>query len=315
LILLKFPQEESLKVFITGGTGFVGRSLAHALIAQEHSVTVLSRRIPREGRIPGVSYIGGNPAEEGQWQSDLADFDAIVNLAGSSIFSRWSAGAKHEIRTSRINATKNIVNALPEYQETGKQITLVSGSAIGFYGARSDRGITEETPVGKGFLASVAQEWEEAAMEAAAKGVRVVLCRLGVVLGRNGGAMGKMLTPFKWGVGSPLGSGKQWFSWIHIDDLVNIFLYVLKQQEISGPVNCTAPNPITNMEMSKTLGKTLGRPVFLPAIPSIVAKILLGEFSSVFLEGQHVIPAKLLQDNFVFQYPELSAAFADLVSK
>ena len=303
-----------MKVFITGGTGFIGRSLTHALIAQEHSVTVLSRSIPRAGRIAGISYLGGNPAEEGQWQSDLADFDVIINLAGASIFCRWSAGAKHEIRTSRINTTKNIVKALPEKQVAGKQITLLNCSAIGFYGSRNDEGITEEAPVGKGFLASVVEEWEKTAIQATAKGVRVVLCRLGVVLGRDGGAMDRMLTPFKLGMGSPLGSGRQWFSWIHIDDLVNILLYLLNHQEISGPVNCTAPNPVTNRGMSEALGKALGRPVFLPAIPAIFVKILLGEFSSVFLEGQHVIPAKLLQNDFTFQYPELNTAFADLAS-
>ena len=166
---------------------------------------------------------------------------------------------------------------------------------------------------GQGFLASMAQEWEDAASDAAAKDIRVVLCRIGVVLGRKDQALSRMVPLFKWGLGSPLGSGKQWFSWIHIEDLVNIFIFLIKHPEIAGPVNCTAPHPVTNREMTGALGRVLGRPVFLPSVPALFMQMILGEFGTVLLEGQKVLPAKLMAHDFTFLFPELSMALADLV--
>lgn len=303
-----------MNIFITGGTGFVGSYLVAKLVAQGDSVTVLTRSVPREGGMPGVSYIGGDPAEEGAWQFAMAEHDAVINLAGASIFGRWSAAAKREIRRSRIRTTVNIVNGLSS-GTSGKSVTLLNCSAIGFYGSRGNEVITEETPGGQGFLAEVVKAWEEAALVAKAKGVRVVLCRLGVVLGGKGGALGMMLPAFKWGLGSPLGTGRQWFSWIHIDDLARVFLFLLRNIEITGPVNCTAPGSVTNRQLSEALGRVLGRPVFLPAVPAFVLKILLGEFSSVLLEGQQVLPAKLLAGNFSFQYTKIDEALANLTQR
>lgn len=301
-----------LKVFVTGGTGFIGSYLTGRLVEQGNSVTVLTRMVPRQSRIPGVSYIGGNPALAGPWQSRVAEHDIVINLAGASIFRRWSARAKHEIRDSRISATKNIVVAL-QGQKGGKSTLLINCSAIGFYGSRDDETVTEETRAGQGFLASMVQEWEDSASAAAAKDIRVVQCRVGVVLGRNDQALSRMVPLFKWGLGSPLGSGKQWFSWIHIEDLVNIFIFLIKHPEITGPVNCTAPHPVTNREMTQALGRVLGRPVFLPAVPALFMKMILGEFGTVLLEGQKVLPAKLMAHDFTFLFPELSMALNDLV--
>jgi len=301
-----------LKVFVTGGTGFIGRYLTSRLVEQGNSVTVLTRMVPRQGRIPGVSYIGGNPAREGPWQSRVAEYDIVINLAGASIFRRWSARAKQEIRDSRISATKNIVAALPALSG-GRNTLLINCSAIGFYGSRGDEIVAEETKAGQGFLASMVHEWEDAASAAAANDIRVVQCRVGVVLGRNDQALSRMVPLFKWGLGSPLGSGRQWFSWIHIEDLVNIFIFLIKHPEIAGPVNCTAPNPVTNREMTEALGRVLGRPVFLPSVPALFMKMILGEFGTVLLEGQKVLPAKLMAHDFTFLFPELTMALADLV--
>lgn len=302
-----------MNIFITGGTGFVGRYLAAELIAQGDSVTVLTRSLRREGRVPGVSYVGGDPAVEGAWQAEMAKHDAVINLAGASIFGRWSDDAKREIRRSRIRTTENIVKGFP-VETSGKSVSLLNCSAVGVYGSRGSEVVTEETPGGQGFLAEVVKDWETAATVAVSKGVRVVLCRLGVVLGEKGGALSKMLPPFKWGLGSPLGTGNQWFSWIHIDDLAQVFLFLLRNMEITGPVNCTAPEPVTNRQLSAALGRVLGRPVFLPAVPAFVLKILLGEFSSVLLEGQQVLPAKLMAGNFSFQYSKIDEALANLVA-
>lgn len=302
----------TLKVFVTGGTGFIGRNLTSRLAEQGSSVTVLTRMVTRSERIPDVSYIGGNPVLAGPWQSRVAEHDIVINLAGASIFRRWSARAKQEIRDSRINVTKNIVEALP-VQEDGNSTLLINCSAIGYYGSKDDEIVTEESRAGRGFLASMVQEWEDAATAAAAKNIRVVQCRVGVVLGRNGQALSRMVPLFKWGLGSPLGSGKQWFSWIHIGDLVNIFIFLIKHSEISGPVNCTAPQPVTNREMTEALGRVLGRPVFLPAVPALFMKMILGEFSTVLLEGQKVLPEKLMAHDFTFLFPELSMALSDLL--
>jgi len=300
-----------MKIFITGGTGFIGRSLVVKLIEHGHPVTLLTRSVPRENRIPSVSYIGGDPTEKGAWQAELAAHEVVINLAGASIFCRWNAETKMAIRNSRVLSTKNIVEALPNRKKNG--ITLLNGSAVGYYGSRGDEILDESSSAGDDFLSSVVQEWEAAAKEAEKRGVRVVLCRFGVVLEKSGGALGKMLSAFKWGLGSPLGSGKQWFSWIHMHDLVNIFMFLMEHREISGPVNCTAPNPVTNREMSQILGRTLHRPVFLPAVPAFLVKQLLGEFGSILLEGQKVIPAKLLSEKFTFRYPAISDAFAESV--
>lgn len=300
-----------MKVFITGGTGFLGAALTEALLAEGHSVTILSRSSRNRSLRLGLAYCEGNPTKAGPWQEKVADHDALINLAGASIFRTWNEKNKEAIRSSRILTTRNLVDAIGQAR---KDMTLLNGSAIGYYGFREDGALDENSPGGDDFLAGVVQDWEAEARRAEEFNTRVVLCRIGVILGRDGGALSKMLSVFKWGLGSPLGSGMQWFSWISLHDLVNAFLYLLENKAISGPVNCTAPHPVTNREMTQALGKALHRPTILPPVPAFVIRGLLGEFSDVFVKGQKVIPRKLQENGFVFEYPEIEAAFAHLVN-
>jgi uncharacterized protein (TIGR01777 family) len=300
-----------MKIFITGGTGFLGSALTESLLAAGHSVAILTRSSKNRKTRPAVSYIEGNPQTSGPWQKEVSKHDCIINLAGSTIFCRWTAANKKKIRDSRILTTRNLVDAIAA-QPDGR-ITLINGSAVGYYGFRNGEAMDESGTPGNDFLAQLVLDWETEAQRAEQVGARVVLCRIGVILGRDGGALSRMLGVFKLGLGSPLGSGAQWFSWVALEDLVNIFLYIMENEEISGPVNCTAPHPVTNKEMTRALGKALHRPVFLPAAPSFMLKIVMGEFSDVFLKGQKVIPGKLLGNGFVFQFPEINSAFVDLV--
>ena len=300
-----------MKVFITGGTGFLGSDLTKKLLAAGHSVTVLTRSLKNRSGRPGVSFVQGNPQISGAWQSEVNKHDCVINLAGASIFCRWTAENKKAIRDSRILTTRNLVDAITAQPDN--KITLLNGSAVGYYGFRNGEALDESGTPGNDFLAQIVWEWEAEAVRAEQNGARVVLCRIGVILGRDGGALSRMLAIFKWGLGSPLGSGMQWFSWVALDDLANIFLFLIENEGIFGPVNCTAPHPVTNKEMTGALGKALHRPVFLPAAPSFLIKALMGEFSDVFLKGQKVIPAKLQQNGFRFRYPFIEEVFVDLV--
>ena len=299
-----------MKVFITGGTGFLGAALTESLLGQGHSVTILSRSSRNRGLRLGLAYAEGDPTRRGTWQQEIARHDVVINLAGASIFRTWDDKNKEAIRNSRVLTTRHLVEAIGQ---AGKNITLLSGSAVGYYGFRDDEELDENSPPGDDFLAQVVQDWEAEAKRAEEFGARVVLCRIGVILGRDGGALSKMLAVFKWGLGSPLGSGKQWFSWISLQDLVNIFLYLMEKENISGPVNCTSPHPVTNREMTRALGHALHRPTFLPPIPGFLIRGVLGEFSDVFIKGQKVMPRKLLEDNFIFRFPEIREAFVHLV--
>ncbi|HKJ14564.1 MAG TPA: TIGR01777 family oxidoreductase [Desulfobulbales bacterium] len=299
-----------MKVFITGGTGFLGAALTEGLLGEGHSVTILSRSSQKGPPRMGLAYCAGNPTKSGPWQEEVSRHDVVINLAGASIFRPWNDKNKKAIRNSRILTTRNLVDAIGQAPEN---ITLLSGSAVGYYGFRDDEALDENSPPGHDFLADVVEAWETEAKRAEQFGVRVVLCRIGVILGRDGGALSKMLSVFKWGLGSPLGSGNQWFSWISLHDLVTIFLFLLENKALSGPVNCTSPHPVTNREMTKALGKILHRPTILPPVPGFLIKGVLGEFSDVFVKGQKVLPGKLLQNGFVFTFPEIEAALAHLI--
>lgn len=307
-----------MKVFITGGTGFVGTTLTQHLIAQGHQVTILTRKLPlkpvqtaAEGG--GISYLEGDPTQPGTWQKDVSQHDMIVNLAGASIFRKWDRKAKELIRESRVQTTTNLVDALSRGAKKGA--TLLSTSAVGYYGFRKDEALDEESPSGTDFLASVTREWETVASRAEEFGARVVICRLGIVLGNRGGALGEMIPLFQKGLGSPLGSGNQWVSWIHEKDLVNIYLFLMTTNNVSGPINCTAPDPVRNRDLTLALGKALGRPTLLPAVPGFVVKMIKGEFGSVLLEGQRVFPKKLLSYGFQFDFPNIEIALEDLVQR
>lgn len=295
-----------MKIFVTGGTGFVGKTLAPALIRTGHEVSILSRS--GKGETSAVSWIQGDPTQKGKWQEAVEEHGVIINLAGASLFTRWTEEAKRMIRDSRILTTRHLLEAM----DGGKGKTFFSTSAIGYYGFHGDENLTEDSPAGGDFLALLARDWEAEAKEAEKKGCRVVIPRFGIVLGEKGGALGQMIPLFNKYVGGPLGSGKQWFSWIHIEDLTRAFLFLLEHPEISGPVNFTAPNPVRNKELAQWLGRILGRPAFLPA-PGFVLRLVLGEFGSILLEGQRVLPQKLVQAGFQFSYPEVDRALRQVV--
>jgi len=303
-----------MKIFITGGTGFVGTYLTKELTAQGHQVTLLTRAIKSGRALPsGVAFLEGNPKEPGPWQKAVPDHQAFINLAGASIFSRWTDAAKKEMRDSRILTTRNLVSALADRK--GQETVLLSTSAAGYYGFHEDEAVTEETPPGSDFLALMARDWEAEARQAEALGVRVIPCRFGIVLGERGGALDQMIPLFKRGLGSPLGSGNQWFPWIHQRDLTRIFLFLLEQKEISGPINCTAPNPVRNRELTRVLAEVLDKPAFLPAVPGFMLKIILGEFGDVLLKGQKVLPQKLLGLGFRFEFPSIKEALQNLFAR
>jgi len=298
-----------MKIFVTGGTGFVGKSLVPALLREGHEVAVLTRSGKWAGGVPqGLSLIPGDPTQGGGWQSLVREQDVIINLAGASIFTRWTEEAKKSIRESRLLTTQKLVQAM----EGGRVKTFFSTSAIGYYGFHQDEILTELSPPGEDFLARLAQDWEKEAEKGAGKGARLVLTRFGIVLGEKGGALGQMVSLFKKYLGGPLGSGRQWFSWIHIEDLTRAFLFLLDHSEVFGPVNFTAPNPVRNKDLAQALGKAMGRPSFLPA-PGFMMKLILGEFGSVLLEGQRVIPEKLLKAGFSFRYPNIDEALRQII--
>ncbi|MFC1845318.1 TIGR01777 family oxidoreductase [Thermodesulfobacteriota bacterium] len=298
-------------MFITGGTGFLGAAVTEKMLTEGHLVTILTRSSQKSDRRAGLRFIKGNPTQKGPWQEEIRSHDVVINLAGTSIFRPWNTRNKEAIYNSRILSTRNIIDALAHH--AGKEMILLNGSAVGYYGFREDEELDESGSPGDDFLATVVRDWEAEALKAEKIGARVVLCRLGVILGSDGGALAKMLPVFKWGIGSPLGSGKQWFSWVFLSDLVNIFLFLMENKTISGPVNCTSPHPVTNREMTKALGRALHRPLILPPVPAFLLKAILGEFSHVFVKGQKVIPGKLLENGFVFEFPEIEKAFGHLV--
>lgn len=303
-----------MRVFITGGTGFVGTSLTRKLADQGHQVTVLDRTIKAAAEFPStVSFIEADSTFRGPWQERAARHEVFINLAGASIFSRWNEKTKTAIRQSRILTTNNLVEAISWNKNTDTR--LFSTSAVGYYGFHEDEDLTEEVPPGNDFLASVARDWEAAANQAGTSQAKVIICRFGIVLGRRGGALQQMLPLHKAYMGSPLGSGRQWFSWIHEQDLVNIFLFLIDRQDIEGPFNCTAPQPVRNSEMTRAIGAALGVPTLPLHVPGFLMKLILGEFGTILLEGQKVIPGRLAKLGFPFAFPTIQSALQDLLKR
>ena len=299
-----------MKVFMTGGTGFVGTYLTKNLIDKGHNVCVLTQSLTgRELKIPGLTYLVGDPNVRGKWQDAVRDHEIIINLAGASIFSRWTDEQKKILRDSRLDTTRHLVEALPA---DASRVLFFSTSAVGYYGFHEDEELTESSPAGGDFLARLASDWEAEAMRAKEKGARVVITRFGIVLGPNGGALGQMIPLFKFFLGGPLGSGRQWFSWVHLQDLTAAFLFLIGHPEISGAVNLCAPQPVRNRELGNAIGRVLHRPSFLPA-PGFMIELILGEFGSVLLKGQRVIPRRLLDAGFRFSYPEIDEALHSIL--
>jgi len=299
-----------MKILITGASGFIGTHLTGFLLNRNHQVIGVARSLRDKGfSHPMYRFIAADTTRPGPWQEALADVDAAVNLAGRSIFGRWNAAVKAEIRESRILTTRHVVQGL----HSGKPAVLVSASGVGYYGNRDDEVLTEDATAGDDFLARLSVAWEGEALAAVEKGARVVLTRLGVVLGKGGGAMAQMIPAFKSFVGGPVGSGRQWFPWIHLEDLSAAVLFVLERPGISGPVNLCAPGPVTNRDLAGALGRALNRPAFMPA-PAFMVRMALGEFADVLLGSQRAVPEKLLQHHFGFRHPDIQSAVNAVVN-
>lgn len=292
-----------MRALITGATGFIGRRL----LQQIHEPVVLSRDPQRaKAQFAGAEAYAWDPLSGPPPADAFHGIEAVFHLAGEPVADgRWTAAKKQRIMESRKIGTANLVKTLEQLSERPR--VLVSASAVGYYGDRGDEMLDERAPPGSDFLARVCLEWEQAAQHAASLGVRVVNPRIGIVLGAGGGALGKMLLPFKLGLGGRLASGKQWMPWIHLDDLIGVFLHAASRSELSGPVNAVAPNPATNGEFTRTLAAALHRPAFLPA-PGPLLKLAVGEFAEVLLASQRVVPRVAEQTGYRFQYPELAGA-------
>jgi uncharacterized protein (TIGR01777 family) len=299
-----------MKVFMTGGSGFVGSYLSRELARQGFEVTILTRGQPAATlTYPGIIYLPGDPTREGPWMAAVPEHDWIINLAGASVSTRWTKEAKANIYDSRILSTRNLTRALAPGD---RHQFFCSTSAIGYYGGRGDEELTEHSPPGDDFLARLAQDWEQEALKAQELGVRVVVTRFGLVLGRGGGVLGQLVPMYRKFLGGPVGDGRQWFSWIHREDQARAFQFLLEHPEITGRVNLTSPNPVRNRDLAKALGRALHRPAFLRA-PAFMLRLILGEFAGVVLEGQKVLPKRLLDAGFEFLYPTIDTALADLL--
>ncbi|MBU4262811.1 MAG: TIGR01777 family oxidoreductase [Proteobacteria bacterium] len=293
-----------MKSLITGGTGFLGRHL----ISRLESPVVLGRNPDRISKVLTlVEARKWDPAGEID-AAVFAGVDTVYHLAGEPLFNgRWDSAKKERIMGSRVDGTRTLVSSLARLEPGRRPLTLISSSAIGYYGSRGDEMLTESSLPGNDFLASVCQRWEEEAMKAEELGIRVVTLRTGVVLDKDGGALAKMLTPFKLGLGGRLGNGRQYMSWIHINDLIGIMLHAARNQEVRGPINAVAPNPVTNREFTAALASALHRPAILP-VPGCILKAAIGEFATVLLGSQRVMPDKASDTGYKFIYPLVQGA-------
>jgi uncharacterized protein (TIGR01777 family) len=299
-----------MKILVTGSSGLIGSALVPVLTAEGHSVTRLVRSKPR----PGEAGIYWDPSTETIDTSSLEGFDGVVHLAGENIAAgRWTAEQKARIRDSRVKGTRLLAESLARLAR--RPAVLLCASAMGYYGSRGEEVLKESSPAGSGFLAEVCREWEAAAEPAARRGIRVVSLRMGVVLSSKGGALATMLLPFRLGVGGRVGDGKQYMSWIAIDDVVGAFSFALRSETLRGPVNVVAPNPVTNAEFTKTLGRVLGRPTVFP-MPAFAARLAFGEMADgLLLASARIEPAKLLVTGYAFRFAELEGALRHLLGR
>jgi uncharacterized protein (TIGR01777 family) len=306
-----------MRIFVTGATGLIGRRLVKRLYERQDQVVIVTRR-PNEARtlLPtDCRIIEGDPTQPGPWTDGLAECDAVVNLAGENVFGRrWNDEYKQRLIDSRIKSTENVVQALLKKPASEPAVprVLINASAIGYYGDRGDEELTESSAPGEDFLARICIAWEKAAQPAAAGGIRVVLLRTGVVLDCEGGPLVEMLRPFKLFVGGKIGSGRQYMSWIHEADIVGIILTALDNSTVQGPVNGTAPNPVTNREAATSLGHAIHRPSIFPT-PGFALRLALGEVATLLTSSSRVLPKKMQTYNYAFQFPTLDLALADLL--
>ncbi len=301
-----------MRVVVTGGTGFLGKALVARLASAGHETVVLTRDPGRAAPLPAgaraEAWGGGATA----WERLVDGAGALVNLAGEPVAQRWTAEAKERIVASRLEAAARLRAAVE--RATVRPAVLVNASAVGFYGDRGDEELTEESPAGKGFLAETTRRWEEAAESLAPLVPRIVRLRIGVVLGEGGGALPKMLLPFRFGAGGPLGSGRQWVPWVHLDDVSGLALLAVDDPRIRGPLNAVAPNPVRMAELARTLGRVLHRPAFAPA-PAFVLKAVLGEMATAVLDSARVVPAKAQALGYGFRHPDLEEALRRILGR
>lgn len=306
-----------MKIAITGATGFVGSRLVEKLKDQGHQIFVFTRNTEKAKRIfpekvyPNLEIVAYKLTESGNWQQKISGCDAVVNLAGEPISERWSPEHKKSILESRQIGTQKVVEAINKANP--KPGVLINASAIGYYGTSETAIFDENSPSGNDFLARVCQAWEAEAQKVKEAGVRLVILRFGIVLGK-GGALAKMIPPFQMFAGGPIGSGRQWFSWIHREDLVNLIIEALKRPDIEGTYNATAPSPVRMTQLCKTLGEVIHRPSWLP-VPDFALELLLGESSKVVLEGQQVLPLATERIGFQYQYPTLKPALENIIAQ
>lgn len=297
-----------MKILITGATGFLGRRVCEVLSQAGHTLIALSRDPTKaKQRVPALT-------EAFRWDAlgeALKGCDAIVHLAGETVAGRWTNAKKKAIRDSRVVSTRNLVNALAPL--SARPRVLISASAIGYYGDRGEEALTEDSSPGSDFLAQVCRDWESEAARAESFGIRVVRLRIGLVLGPGGGALQAMLPLFKLGLGGPMGSGNQFWSWVHRDDVAGAIAFALEREDLRGPINMTAPQPVRQREFARALGRVLRRPAILPA-PAFALKIALGEFASELLSSKKVLPQRLQQVGYRFRFAELESALQEILA-
>lgn len=300
-------------VLLTGGTGFIGRSLTRALLARGDRVTVLSRDPSRtSGRLPkGAVAVAYDPEREGPWLEELGRASAVVHLAGENVAQRWTDEARRRIISSRVDSTRLVVEGMRRAEK--KPDVFVSASAIGFYGPRpATERLTETSTRGQGFLADVVDAWEAAARPAESLGVRTIMLRIGIVLGEGGGPLEKMLLPFKMFAGGHIGSGTHVISWIHAEDVVELILFCLDNPEARGPINAVSPNAVTSAELAKSIGRAMHRPVWFN-VPTSLIRLGMGEAAEFITTGQRVLPHRATELGFEFRWPNLDPALASIL--
>jgi uncharacterized protein (TIGR01777 family) len=300
-----------MQIFVSGGLGFVGRRLSQQLLEAGHEVTATGRsENPQTIDHPHFHYLAADTTREGQWQEAAQQADAAVNLAGVSIFGIWTDSYKQKMVDSRILTTRNLVNALT----SGRARVLCSASAVGYYGHQGDEVLTEEHSAGDDFLARLGVDWEKEARTAETRNIRVAITRFGIVLDRDGGAMSKMIPAFRLFLGGPLGDGRQWFPWIHMQDVIHGIVFALDHDDVQGALNFCAPEPVRNQMLAKTLANLLNRPAIMPA-PSFLIRSLLGEFGGALLSSQRALPERLQKCGYEFRYPDLRSALTEIVGR
>jgi uncharacterized protein (TIGR01777 family) len=311
----RIPMADTKRVIITGATGLIGKRLCEQLRAQGYQIVIFSRNAEQARRaVPGAAeYVAWTPAESGAWASALDGAHGVIHLAGAPILGkRWSESYKAEIRSSRIIGTRGLVNAMRAARQRPQ--VFVSGSAVGYYGGRDDTKLDESAAPGNDFLAQTCIEWEREAAKAEELGVRTVIVRTGIVLDPSEGALPQMALPFRLYAGGPILPGTQWFPWIHIDDEVGLLLFALENERVRGPLNASAPEPQTNRDFTRTLGKVLGRPAWFP-VPGFGLRVLMGEVAGMLTEGQRVIPKRAQELGYQFKYPTSEQALRQLLAK